>query len=171
MWPLTPVLASFLLVGCGEAGNYEATPSGVDKITTADISEEPPKEAPESGEIPVSVPRIAYTYRYQYRLVAELVEAERGVAKVNEEIDQAESWLAQMQGRVDFSAMNLSYVSRTPSSRGFLGPIREAVRNLDTILGTVIGALIILGAIGIPLGFVIWGIVWLVGHLRRRRNG
>ncbi|QVM82874.1 DUF4349 domain-containing protein [Novosphingobium decolorationis] len=281
VWPLAPVLASFLLVACGEGGNYEAAPSGVEKLTTVDIGEEPPKETPESGEIPVSVPRIAYTYRYQYRLpaehiaqvqarqaslcekqgpqvcrvlsmqsdlgendyasgsltlavaaprarafgqelaelvsgqggdqigsaiegedlskqivdtaarlkarrllrdrlmevlatrkgsVAELVEAERGVAKVNEEIDQAESWLAQMQGRVDFSEMNLSYAARTPSSGGFLGPIREAVRNLDTILGTVIGALIILGAIGIPLGLVIWGIVWLVSHLRRRRG-
>ncbi len=59
--------------------------------------------------------------------VTELVEAERGVAQVNEEIDQATSWLSEMRGRVAFSRLNISYdirraergrVPRTDPRRG-----------------------------------------------------
>ncbi len=96
--------------------------------------------------------------------VAELVEAERGVAQVNEEIDQARSWLAEMKGRVAFSRVNVNYESTTPAAGGFLEPIRGAVGSLGGILGTLVAALIMLGAIGLPLGALIWGGV----RLRRR---
>jgi hypothetical protein len=43
--------------------------------------------------------------------VSELVEAERAVAQVNEEIDEAQSWLAEMQGRVDYSRVILCFIS------------------------------------------------------------
>ncbi len=41
--------------------------------------------------------------------VTELVEAERGVAQVNEEIDQARSWLSEMKSRVAFSRLDIAY--------------------------------------------------------------
>jgi len=66
--------------------------------------------------------------------VAELVEAERGVAQVNEEIDQARSWLAEMRQRVDFSRMNISYASGSPAGGGFMAPIRGVVGNIGSIL-------------------------------------
>lgn len=86
--------------------------------------------------------------------VAELVEAERGVAQVNEEIDQARSWLAEMQGRVDFSRVNIRYSSGSPASGGFVAPIRAAVGSIGTLLGTIIAAIIVALTVLIPLGTV-----------------
>lgn len=102
--------------------------------------------------------------------VAELVEAERGVAKVNEEIDEAKSWLAEMQGRVDYSRINVSYEAGTPSSGGFMGPIRGALGNVGTILGVVIGLLIQAAAVIVPLGLVGLGIHQAVKRYRRRKQ-
>ena len=100
--------------------------------------------------------------------VAELVEAERGVAKVNEEIDQARSWLAEMQGRVNYSEINLTYVSQGQTTNAFLSPILAALGSLGSILGTVIGALIVVLAVGVPLGLAIWALAWLVRTIRQR---
>jgi hypothetical protein len=90
--------------------------------------------------------------------VAELVEAERGVAQVNEEIDQATSWLAEMRGRVAYSRMNIAYESGSPSAGGFMDPIRGAFGNIGTILGWFIGALITLLTIGLPLLLIVLAI-------------
>jgi Domain of unknown function (DUF4349) len=90
--------------------------------------------------------------------VAELVEAERGVAQVNEEIDQARSWLAEMQGRVDFSRFNIGYNSGSPSSGGFVSPIRVALGSIGSILGMLLAALIIAVTILVPLGLIGFGI-------------
>ena len=88
--------------------------------------------------------------------VAELVEAERGVAQVNEEIDQARSWLAEMRGRVDFSRVNVQYESGAPSGGGFVEPIRRAFGSVGSVLGNVIAALIVLATVAIPIGLVVW---------------
>ena len=101
--------------------------------------------------------------------VAELVEAERGVAQVNEEIDQARSWLAEMNGRVDFSKVEISYNAQNPSGGGFLSPIRAVLGNLGVILGSVIAAIIALGAVLVPLGMVFWGLRRLWRRLRSRK--
>ncbi|MDR2858418.1 MAG: DUF4349 domain-containing protein [Novosphingobium sp.] len=88
--------------------------------------------------------------------VAELVEAERGVAQVNEEIDQAQSWLAEMQGRVDFSRVNLRYEAGGPSGGGFMAPIRGAMGSVGAILGMLFAAIIIALTVLIPLGLIGW---------------
>lgn len=98
--------------------------------------------------------------------VAELVEAERGVAQVNEEIDQARSWLAEMQGRVDFTRVNIAYASGTPASGGFLGPIRDATGNIGAILGTIFAILIVALTVLIPVGLVGWGLWAALRKLR-----
>ncbi len=90
--------------------------------------------------------------------VAELVEAERGVAQVNEEIDQARSWLAEMQGRVDFSRFNVAYNSGSPSSGGFISPIRDALGSVGSILGMLFAALIVLATVLVPLGLIGFGL-------------
>jgi len=102
--------------------------------------------------------------------VAELVEAERGVAQVNEEIDQARSWLAEMQGRVDYSRVNISYESGIRSGGGFMAPIRGAFGSIGTILGTVIATIIVLLTIFIPLGLVGWGGWKLFRRIRPKRQ-
>ena len=100
--------------------------------------------------------------------VAELVEAERGVAQVNEEIDQAQSWLAEMQGRVDLSRVNISYESGIRSGGGFLEPIRVAIGSIGTILGTVIAAIIVLLTILGPLGLFGWGCRTLFRRIKKK---
>ena len=98
--------------------------------------------------------------------VAELVEAERGVAQVNEEIDQARSWLAEMRGRVDFSRVNVQYQSGVPSGGGFAEPIRRAFGSVASVLGNVIAALIVLATVAIPIGLAVW--IGLLGWRRWR---
>src|SRR6478752_1506878 len=94
--------------------------------------------------------------------VEELVEAERSVAAVNEEIDAARSWLAEQKGRVAFSRMTITYETATPGG-SFLKPIEGAVGSL---FGVLIAMLIVLGAIVGPLLAGILGI----RHLTRRMN-
>ncbi|QPC99491.1 DUF4349 domain-containing protein [Qipengyuania soli] len=88
--------------------------------------------------------------------VSELVAAERGVAQVNEEIDQARSWLTEMRGRVAYSTMTVSYESGKPSAGGFVDPIRSAFNSLGALFGNLIGVLIVLLAVLVPLGAIVW---------------
>jgi hypothetical protein len=83
--------------------------------------------------------------------VTELVEAERGVAQVNEEIDQARSWLAEMKNRVAYSRLDITYESSLPpSGGGFMQPVRGAVGSLGTLFGTLLAVLIVLGSLALP---------------------
>lgn len=98
--------------------------------------------------------------------VSELVEAERGVAQVNEEIDQAKSWLTEMRGRVAFSRISIAYESGSPSAGGFLNPIRNAVGSVGSILGTMVAILILLLAVGVPL--LVLGALGRLGWLKAK---
>ena len=89
--------------------------------------------------------------------VEELVEAERSVAAVNEEIDAAQSWLREQKGRVAFSRMTISYETATPGG-SFLRPIEGALGSLGSIFGILIAVLIVLGAIVGPLLAGVFGI-------------
>jgi len=91
--------------------------------------------------------------------VSELVEAERGVAEVNEEIDQAQSWLAEMKGRVSFSKMTVSYNAGSPSAGSFLEPIRHALGSAGSILGMTIAFMISAAIFLLPWAIII-GLVW-----------
>ena len=92
--------------------------------------------------------------------VSELVEAERGVAEVNEEIDQAQSWLAEMKGRVAFSKMTISYNAGYPSSGGFFGPIRRVLGNAGGLLGGTVALLIGAIIIFFPFALSLWLLLW-----------
>jgi Domain of unknown function (DUF4349) len=93
--------------------------------------------------------------------VAELVEAERSVAAINEEIDQARSWMAEMEGRVSFSRVVLTYQSNTPVAADFLEPVRGALGSVGSILGIMLALVIVLGAVGLPIGAAVLGARWL----------
>ena len=101
--------------------------------------------------------RLMEVLRTRKGKVEELVEAERQVAAVNEEIDQAQSWLREQQGRVAFSRMTLSYESATPGS-SFLRPIEGALGSLGSIFGTLLAFLIVIGAVVGPLVLAVLGI-------------
>lgn len=108
--------------------------------------------------------RLMEVLRTRTGSVEELVAAERSVAQVNQEIDQARSWLTEMQGRVAYSRVNVRYESGAPVANDFLAPIQSAVGSLGSILGFVIAALIVLGAILGPIA----GLVWLGRRINRK---
>ena len=93
--------------------------------------------------------------------VSELIEAERGVAEVNQEIDEAQSWLKEMKGRVDFSRVQINYESASRSGGGFLGPILTVFDNLGAILGVVIAGLIAIIVTLVPISLFVFGLLWL----------
>lgn len=107
--------------------------------------------------------------------VAELIEAERGVAAVNEEIDEAKSWLAEMQGRIEFSDVRIRYVSEeatfqaTQQGNAFTTPVNAAISSIGGILGLIVAAIIMLTTIAIPIGLVVWAVRWLWRLVRRRQ--
>ncbi len=92
--------------------------------------------------------------------VSELVEAERGVAEVNEEIDQAQSWLAEMKGRVAFSKMTISYNAGYPSGGGFFQPIRQVLGNAGRLLGGTVALLIGTIIVIFPFTLLLWLLLW-----------
>lgn len=98
--------------------------------------------------------------------VQELVEAERGVAQVNEEIDQARSWLNEMKGRVAFSKVDIRYQSAKAIGSDFLDPIKGAVGSLGSILGVMAAALILILTVVLPIG----GVIYAVKRLTRRNE-
>ena len=89
--------------------------------------------------------------------IEELVEAERQVAAVSEEIDQAQSWLKEQQGRVAHSRMTLTYESATPGG-SFLKPIEGALGSLGSIFGVIAAVLIVLGALALPVLAGVFGV-------------
>lgn len=108
--------------------------------------------------------RLTELLRTRKGTVAELVEAERAVTDVNEEIDQARSWLKEMRGRVAYSTVIVNYQSSAPGGGGFAQPIREAFSDVAATLGYSIAAVITLLAIIIP-----WALLFaLVIYLRMR---
>lgn len=100
--------------------------------------------------------RLLETLRTRRGTVSELVEAERSVAQVNEEIDQARSWLTEMRGRVSFSRMNITYESNAAAAGSFFAPVSAAMGSVGSILGALFAFLILAGTVGIPLGLLVW---------------
>ncbi|GMN02615.1 DUF4349 domain-containing protein [Erythrobacter sp. MTPC3] len=98
--------------------------------------------------------RLMEVLRTRRGTVAELVQAERGVAQVNQEIDQASSWLNEMRGRVAFSKMAISYQSGMPNAGGFTDPIRSAWGSMGGILGSIVGFLMVAVTVLAPIGLL-----------------
>lgn len=107
--------------------------------------------------------RLIGVLRTRKGTVAELVEAERSVAAVNEEIDQARSWLNETRGRVAYSRMTVYYQSAAPGGE-FLRPVQGALGSLGAIFGYLSALAILLGAVALPVG----GVWWASRTLRRR---
>lgn len=95
--------------------------------------------------------RLTEVLRTRKGKVSELVEAERQVAAVNEEIDQARSWLAETKGRVAFSTLAIDYEPQGAFGSGFLTPIKAVFGGLGTVLGYVVALLLLAGAILVPV--------------------
>ena len=97
--------------------------------------------------------------------VEELVEAERSVARINEEIDGARSWLEQMQQRVAFTRINIDYSTAAAPANDFFGPVNVAVGSIGSILGYLLAIAIVLGSIAIPVTAGVFGLRWAKAKL------
>lgn len=111
--------------------------------------------------------RLTEVLRTRKGKVSELIEAERSLAEVNEEIDQAKSWLREMGGRVAYSRVTVRYETGGAAGSNFLRPVMGALGSLGAIFGWIAALLILAGAVGLPLG----GAWWAQGALRRRFAG
>lgn len=100
--------------------------------------------------------RLMEVLRTRKGSVSELVQAERSVAQVNQEIDQARSWLKEMQGRVAYSNVTVRYETGQPVTNDFLKPVQGALGSLGSIFGWTLAIMIVLGAIALPVGAVVW---------------
>ncbi len=112
--------------------------------------------------------RLMEILRSRRGTVAELVEAERGVAQVNEEIDQARSWLTEMRGRVAYSKVSIEYSSGSRASGSFGRPIVEAFQSLGSIMGSTIAALVYAGGIILPLLILLLALRWVLHRFGMR---
>ena len=94
--------------------------------------------------------------------VEELVEAERSVARINEEIDGARSWLEEMRSRVAYTRINIDYASAdAPATTSeVLAPAAFAVHSIGTILGYMLALAILATTIGLPAWMGVKGVRW-----------
>ncbi len=83
--------------------------------------------------------RMMEVLRTRQGSVEEIVEAERSVAAINEEIDQARSWMEEMRQRVAFTRINIDYSTASAPASDFLGPVGAAVSSIGSILGLPAG--------------------------------
>lgn len=97
--------------------------------------------------------------------VGELVEAERAFADAQEELDAARSWMAEMQQRVSFSAIEISYNSSEPSGNGLWRPVRDSFASAGQTVGNSIGGLISFVAIVLPWLIALCGAIWIARRL------
>jgi hypothetical protein len=108
--------------------------------------------------------RLTDVLRTRKGKVEELVEAERSLAQVNEEVDQAKSWLRDMGGRVAYSRVTVRYETGEGAGGNFLRPVKGALGSLGSIFGVIAALLILAGAVALPLGAG-W---WVQRAVRRR---
>lgn len=104
--------------------------------------------------------------------LADLLEVERELARVQGEIDSIQSNLAVMRTRVAMSELNLSYQS-APRSLGSdtFRPLREAFASFLGIVVSVFAAMVVFVAGLIPFVIVGGPIAWLLLRWRKQRGG
>jgi hypothetical protein len=143
----------------------EALDTGAEQVSAEIASEELSKQIVDTeARIAARIElrdRLREVLRTRKGKVEELVEAERGVAAVNEEIDAAKSWLKEMEGRVAYSRVTVHYETGAPVSGDFLGPVSGALGSLGSIFGYLVAFLILIGSIALPVGGVWWAARWL----------
>lgn len=95
--------------------------------------------------------------------VAALVEAEKAVADVSEEIDATRSKLQKMQNRIRYSAVRIEYEPTFGQTQlGFNRPVMTAIRSIGTTLGMSIGFLIYALTFSMPIVLLILAFRWIL---------
>jgi hypothetical protein len=104
--------------------------------------------------------------------LADLLEVERELARVQGEIDATQSNLAVMRTRVAMSELTLNYQSAPrPVGSDTFEPLRNALAGFLGIIVAGIAAIITIIAALIPVALVAVPLVWLALRWRKRRGG
>ncbi len=104
--------------------------------------------------------------------LADLLEVERELARVQGEIDAVQSTLAVMRTRVSMSELNLSYRSAPrPVGSDTFSPLRDALAGFIGIIVEGFAAIITIIAALIPIAVVVVPLSWLALRWRRARGG
>jgi hypothetical protein len=104
--------------------------------------------------------------------LADLLEVERELARVQGEIDAIQSSLAVMRTRVAMSELTLTYRSAPrPVGSDTFEPLRNALANFLGIIVAGFAAIITVIAGLIPVAIVVVPLVWLALRWRRQRGG
>jgi hypothetical protein len=104
--------------------------------------------------------------------LADLLEVERELARVQGEIDAVQSALAVMRTRVAMSELTISYRSAPrPVGSDTFEPLRNAFANFLGIVVAGFAAIITIIAGLIPVAIVVVPLVWLALRWRKRRGG
>lgn len=104
--------------------------------------------------------------------LADLLEVERELARVQSEIDSVQSQLAVMRTRVSMSELTLTYRS-SPRAAGSdtLEPLRQAFADFLGIIVTGFSLILRIIASLIPFAIVFIPLGWLLLRWRRQRGG
>ncbi len=104
--------------------------------------------------------------------LADLLEVERELARVQAEIDAVQSSLAVMRTRVAMSELNISYAS-TPRPLGSdtMLPLRQAFADFLRIIVKGFAGIVYFIAWLIPIAIVVVPLAWLLLRWRRQRGG
>jgi hypothetical protein len=106
--------------------------------------------------------------------VSDLVAAERALSDVQEEIDTAQSELAEAQGRVALSTYKIDYSAVVHFEHHASGPLGAAWSQMGAVMGGSLGALLLLAGAALPWLIVavpiVYGLRRLVLWRRRRRE-
>lgn len=106
--------------------------------------------------------RLMEVLRNRQGSIGDLVEAERGVAEVNEEIDASQSRLQTLRNRVAFTSVTIEYDPAMGQYRlGFWKPVSEALASITSTFGVAVAAAIYLVVGALPFVVLFFGLRWL----------
>jgi len=104
--------------------------------------------------------------------LADLLEVERELARVQGEIDAVQSHLAVMRTRVAMSELNIHYHSAPrPIGSDTMQPLRHAFADFLGVIVAGFAGIVYLIAGLIPIAVVVAPLVWLLLRWRKRRGG
>ena len=103
--------------------------------------------------------------------LSDVLDAERELARVQGEIDAAQSELAVMQARVDMSSLTLDYQAiGVAAPDGVASPLQNAANGFFGNMMMVFAAILSLVSVLLPIALVGAPVVWIAWRLTRKRK-
>ncbi|MBX3594645.1 DUF4349 domain-containing protein [Sphingomonas sp.] len=115
------------------------------------------------------VTRLTEVLRTRQGSVGDLVAAERAVAEAQEELDQAKGWLAELNGRVALSTVEISYGAQAADSGGFGAQLQDTLAQSGSLFLIGLRSLLTILIVLAPWALLFGPLVWLGLRWRRRR--